>query len=72
MSNCRKLDCSYIVSGNAKWYNCSYWRIAVQFLMKLIIHLFYNTAILHKCPGEMEMYLQTSIDTQMFVKALAQ
>ena len=40
--------------------------------MKLIIHLFYNTAILHKCPGEVEMYLQTSIDTQMFVKALAQ
>lgn len=46
----------------------------MSFLMELIIDVFYNTSILlvGKHPGEMEMFLQTNIDSHMFVKALAQ
>lgn len=47
-------------------------RIAVQFLVKLTIHL-YITQKFYKMSGEKEMYLPFNVDTEMFaLKALAQ
>lgn len=61
---------SYIPGGSTKWYNHvgTVW----QFLIQLIIHLLYDSAIplLEIDLREMKLYVHTKTSTQMFLLTL--